>query len=647
MRALVQSLRGRRRAPQNVGEGLQALGDGLVAGVTNWRANRAENARTEAGNSAYSSAMQRIVDAWGGKGKSASGAGVSTSGDVSNLSGNEISTAFIDTVRSGGISNPYALAAIAATGKAESGFSPENANRTWSDPSESGKAGTAGGILSWRAERLNNLSNYAASKGETLKTMSPQTQGEFFLQENPQLIAQLNGAKSLEEAMTFMNNAWQFAGYNRPGGEAARRLGYAQSFLPNFEGDGQPVQVASTGPVAMPAENPQPMNAAVSSNSANPELMAALLRKRSGEQPVAPGGAQQAIVNALQPQTAQAQSVTAPPQVAQAGTDDSLLLQIMQDMNNPNLSDWQRKSLEFAFQRELQRQDPVRRMQLEKTRLELDRLKNPQVPDSVRALDERAKRAGLQPGTPGYAEFMTTSGGKGVSVNVNTGSNSSEFAKESDKKAAERLGTIVEEGRSAAGMMADMQTLADLGTQIETGLGAQALVALGPYAQALGINTEGLGPAQAYGAIISRLAPQMRPAGSGATSDFDARQFLNSLPSLGKTPEGNAIINQTFQAVAQNKMDAAQIASRAQLGEISWQQAETEISKLPNPYEIFKRRNDQGQKATPGSDEAAPVLSDTDKAQALEKARAAIAAGKDRSAVIQRLQHYGIDPSGL
>ncbi|GEC33561.1 hypothetical protein N181_25270 [Sinorhizobium fredii USDA 205] len=138
---------------------------------------------------------------------------------------------FIETVRSGGVTNPYALSAIAATGRAESGFSPKNANRTWSDPSQSGQAGTAGGIMSWRNERLAGLNAYAASKGEQPGNISPQTQAEFFLQEDPQLIAALNNAGSVEEAQNLMNNAWKFAGYDQAGGEAARRRALAQNYF--------------------------------------------------------------------------------------------------------------------------------------------------------------------------------------------------------------------------------------------------------------------------------------------------------------------------------------------------------------------------------------------------------------------------------
>lgn len=139
---------------------------------------------------------------------------------------------FIDTVRSGGLTNPYGLAAVASTGKAESGWSAKNANRTWSDPSESGQPGTAGGIMSWRGPRYEAL----AATGD----LSPEGQANFFLQEDPSLIQKLNNAKSVEEAQQLMNNAWAFAGHDRPGGEAARRMAMAKSYYASEFGNAPP-----------------------------------------------------------------------------------------------------------------------------------------------------------------------------------------------------------------------------------------------------------------------------------------------------------------------------------------------------------------------------------------------------------------------
>lgn len=140
---------------------------------------------------------------------------------------------FMATVQSK-INNPFALATIAAYGVHESGFSSKNAGGTWADPSQSGKPGTSGGILSWRGPRLQALQQFAQQSGRDWS--DPTVQAEFFVQENPMLTQRLNAAKSLEEANEIMANAWAFAGYDKPGGEKARRLATAQSFLGQVSG---------------------------------------------------------------------------------------------------------------------------------------------------------------------------------------------------------------------------------------------------------------------------------------------------------------------------------------------------------------------------------------------------------------------------
>ncbi|CCE94652.1 hypothetical protein SFHH103_00148 [Sinorhizobium fredii HH103] len=270
-RDLAMAIMGASAAPKNVGEGLNALGSGIVAGIMNRRANKAEGEGRSAADDLFNQIIGQAPNASAssmpspGVNPASSGAsGATASAGPVNMSGNDIYSGFMDTVDDS-ITNPFGLAAVAATGQAESRFSPKNVNRTWSDPSESGQAGTAGGIMSWRGPRLEKLQGYAASKGEQ-GNGSPQTQAEFLLQEDPNLVTALNNAKSVEEAQQLMNRAWQFAGWNRPGGEAAERLATASAFLPKFQGQGQPQQVASLDPsVGMP---PQTASEAVTAMAA-------------------------------------------------------------------------------------------------------------------------------------------------------------------------------------------------------------------------------------------------------------------------------------------------------------------------------------------------------------------------------------------
>ncbi|MBA3903516.1 MAG: hypothetical protein C0522_07575, partial [Rhodocyclaceae bacterium] len=163
----------------------------------------------------------------------------------------EVESRFVNTVRGEGLTNPIGLAAVAATGKAESGFSPQNVNRTWSDPSQSGQPGQSGGIMSWREDRLRNLNRFAAERGE--QQPSVETQALFLAKEDPQLIPRLNAARSPEEANSIMANAWRFAGFDQPGGESARRLDLTRQYLQRF---GQQAQADAPAPGAVPAEMP-------------------------------------------------------------------------------------------------------------------------------------------------------------------------------------------------------------------------------------------------------------------------------------------------------------------------------------------------------------------------------------------------------
>lgn len=205
---------------------------------------------------------------------------------------------------------------------------------------------------------------------------------------------------------------------------------------------------------------------------------------------------------------------------------------------------------------------------------------------------QQAQQMGLDPSKSYQMDAtgkITQIGNSGVNVTLNNGPTTSEFQKKSDDEAATRIGGYITEGAQAPALIGQLQQLSDLSRNIGTGKGAQFMAAVGPYAQALGVNVKGLDQQQAFTALVDRMAPQMRPVGSGSSSDTDVRMFMNSLPQLGNTDRGNQIIAGTMQALQQNKLQAAEIAAQAQRGQISWQDAEGQIRKLPNPYEQFKK----------------------------------------------------------
>jgi hypothetical protein len=267
-RKVLDALAARSSAPQNIGEGLNALGEGILGGIEERRLRTAKEKYDTAAATDYSAATSALsapytmasagASSASGTALAAAAPGATTGGTVADLPSGDIYTGFIDTVRQGdqskglaGITNPYGLAAVAATGKRESGFSPGNVYRQWSDPSQSGQAGTAGGIMSWRAERLGAMRDFVAKNGGDPNRPSPQLQAQFFLSEDPGLVQRLNAAKSPEEAQELMNGAWKFAGYDDPNNpERNARIQTARSYAGQFAGQQQPVQMAAADPAA-------------------------------------------------------------------------------------------------------------------------------------------------------------------------------------------------------------------------------------------------------------------------------------------------------------------------------------------------------------------------------------------------------------
>src|SRR5687768_478703 len=208
---------------------------------------------------------------------------------------------------------------------------------------------------------------------------------------------------------------------------------------------------------------------------------------------------------------------------------------------------------------------------------------------------------------PGFAEFSQQQRRAGAqSINIDQKAES-EFSKTASQGEAKRFNEIITQGQSARQMVSDLQTLTELGGAIQTGKGAQAKAILGPYAQALGVKVDGLSDIQAFEALVSRIAPSMRPAGSGTTSDTDLALYLKGLPGLGKTPEGNALIAKTNQGLYENQIKAAEIASQAVSGKLDRAEAEKQLRELPDPMEAYKAyRKEHPSDKSPSASAATP-----------------------------------------
>lgn len=205
-----------------------------------------------------------------------------------------------------------------------------------------------------------------------------------------------------------------------------------------------------------------------------------------------------------------------------------------------------------------------------------------------------------------FKSGLKKAGATNVNVDAST-KGENKFREKGSLLQAERFDKIVQGGTDAKSMISDIQSLRDIGSRITTGKTAEMTAALGPYAEALGVKVDGLDDLQTYNAIIARLAPQMRVPGSGATSDFEMRTFLEGLPGLGKTPGGNELISKTLEAMAQHKVAAAEIASKALNEEITRKDAEKMLRELPDPLALWKQtRGEMKPQAAPKASPAMP-----------------------------------------
>ena len=158
---------------------------------------------------------------------------------------------------------------------------------------------------------------------------------------------------------------------------------------------------------------------------------------------------------------------------------------------------------------------------------------------------------------------------------------------ERGKAVAQTMKTYADDGMSAAEMLQNTKRLSQLLSTTETGSSA-ALTDFVRRNTGIAISDDA-GPIQAIQAMVDFMAPRMRPPGAGATSDFDARQFLSSLPSLMGNPTGNAIITQTLGGMAETRLANAQIAQEYLVGRISAEEAFQKMQALPDPFEKFKQ----------------------------------------------------------
>ena len=218
-----------------------------------------------------------------------------------------------------------------------------------------------------------------------------------------------------------------------------------------------------------------------------------------------------------------------------------------------------------------------------------------------------------------------------------------------------RYSAFIDKADQSRGMLSDISTLREISRRVGSqGKTAEVKMALGPYAEALGIDVKDLSDLQAADAVIQRLAPQMHVPGSGATSDIEFKGFVKSLGSMTNNPQAREMIYDTFEAFARYDIERGEIASAFANKEISRTDAEKQIKALGDPLTRYREwKKTQGSTETAAPEVAPPSkrvpLPDGYSAPRMvnEAKRALKVAPGAKSEIADKLRSHGIDPKVL
>jgi hypothetical protein len=175
-------------------------------------------------------------------------------------------------------------------------------------------------------------------------------------------------------------------------------------------------------------------------------------------------------------------------------------------------------------------------------------------------------------GEAGWQDFGGVAAPKDPLVTVNTGETSDgALNKALSTKEGESWATIKDAGMVAGAMAQDLALLDELIKVAPQG------PIIGPLAETFkGFSSAG----DAFQSIVKRVAPSLRTPGSGATSDIEYQGFLDSLPALKNSPEGNMLINQIMKSKAAINKQRSDIVTAYQAGDLSAEQARAEMARL-------------------------------------------------------------------
>lgn len=202
-----------------------------------------------------------------------------------------------------------------------------------------------------------------------------------------------------------------------------------------------------------------------------------------------------------------------------------------------------------ALKMAMQTEDPMAALELQKTQLEIDQMRNPPQ-DLTAAMKEYqfAVSQGYKGTFQQYEQDMAAA--SRPQTNVTVGGDTGALSKKLDEAEATTLGAYLNAGAQSASAINDLQMLDEVLT----------MAPQGPIVGRLAGAFQGISSAaDAAQSIIKRVAPTLRAEGSGSTSDIEYNGMLQSLPSIINNPAANRAISAMMQAKAKINVERAQI----------------------------------------------------------------------------------------
>jgi len=216
--------------------------------------------------------------------------------------------------------------------------------------------------------------------------------------------------------------------------------------------------------------------------------------------------------------------------------------------------------------------------------------------ESYRAMTDQERTAfGIPTGVPSRMNVQTgkpeTMGGGGI--NINTSPESPAFSDQMQQQAMEGFIPTREslnEQRMAITTFGKVEQMAN-SLNAQDMSGAERIVrSMFPDLSISMADPNGI---QAVAdSLRTQVAPQMRVAGSGSTSDIEFKAYLGSLPSLLQSVEGRQILVESFRPAAERAKQKIELARQFAIGEITFQQyldADLQLDE-GNLYSVAQKR---------------------------------------------------------